>query len=102
MLKNILHTACDIILFSIFCSIRSHLFSISIKNIKILGYLEMVLFIEEDCGRATSKVAERRKIEKGTHTDAPEYRIGCHHRAVLFNSWKFHVMYQAEITNIAR
>lgn len=45
-------------------------------------YLEMVLFIEEDCGRAVSKVAERRKTEKEA-ADAPEYRVGCHHRAAF-------------------
>lgn len=41
----------------------------------------MVLFIEEDCGRVVSKVAERRKTEK--EADAPEYRVGCHHRAAF-------------------
>jgi len=42
----------------------------------------MVLFIEEDCERVVaSKVAERRKTEK--EADAPEYRVGCHHRAAF-------------------
>lgn len=41
----------------------------------------MVLFIEEDCGRVVSKVAERRKTEK--EADVPEYRVGCHHRAAF-------------------
>lgn len=47
----------------------------------ILWYLEIVLFIEEDCGRAVSKV-ERRKTEKEV-ADAPEYRVGCHHRVAF-------------------
>lgn len=47
----------------------------------MLWYLEMVLFIEEDCGRVVSKAAERRKTEK--EADAPEYRVGCHHRAAF-------------------
>jgi len=41
----------------------------------------MVLFIEEDCGRAASKVAKKRKIEK--EADESEYRVGCHHRAAF-------------------
>lgn len=47
----------------------------------MLRYLEMVLFIEEDCGRAASKVAKKRKIEK--EADESEYRVGCHHRAAF-------------------
>lgn len=44
----------------------------------MLRYLEMVLFIEEDCGRAASKVAKKRKIEE--EADESEYRVGCHRR----------------------
>lgn len=48
----------------------------------MLWYLEMVLFIEEDCGRVVSKVARGRKENRKRGRRA-EYRVGCHHRAAF-------------------
>lgn len=79
MLRITSHTACDVIL----RSIKPHLFffPFQLKNTEVLRYPEMILFIEEDGGRAASKVAKGRKMEK--EADESEYRLGCYRRAAF-------------------
>lgn len=73
-------------------------FQLENSEMWIQRYLEMVLFIEEDCGRAASTRWRGGKTEKDA---PPEYRVGRHRRAA-FQPGKFRVMYQVQITNIAR
>lgn len=63
----------------------------------ILRYLEMVLFIERRLGEQGG--GEKKNGKRGGQHQSIALAATIE---LLFNPGKFHVMYQAEITNIAR